>query len=57
MKKTLTLQYVLQQIAFWAAAAGIVSFATAFLLEKGFSAFYLHRYHSYKSFFLVSFPE
>ena len=38
MKKSLTLQYVLQQIAFWAAAAGIISFATAFLLEKGFSA-------------------
>ena len=41
MKKTLTLQYVLQQIAFWAAAAGIVSFATAFLLEKGFSASFI----------------
>jgi len=38
MKKTLTLQYVLQQIAFWAAAAGVISFATTFLLEKGFSA-------------------
>lgn len=38
MKRSLTLQYVLQQIAFWAAAAGIISFATAFLLEKGFSA-------------------
>ena len=37
MKQSLTLQYVLQQIAFWAAAAGVVSFATAFLLEKGFS--------------------
>lgn len=38
MKRSLTLQYVLQQIAFWAAAAGVISFATAFLLEKGFSA-------------------
>lgn len=38
MKKSLTLQYVLQQIAFWAAAAGVISFATAFLLDKGFSA-------------------
>ena len=38
MKKSLTLQYVLHQIAFWAAGAGIISFATAFLLEKGFSA-------------------
>ena len=38
MKKSLTLQYVLQQIAFWAAAAGVMSFATAFLLQKGFSA-------------------
>lgn len=37
-KQSLTLQYVLQQIAFWAAGAGIISFATAFLLEKGFSA-------------------
>jgi len=37
MKKSLTLQYTLQQIAFWAAAAGVISFATAFLLEKGFS--------------------
>jgi len=38
MKKSLTVQYVLQQIAFWAAAAGVMSFAAAFLLEKGFSA-------------------
>ena len=38
MKKNLTLRYTLQQCAYWAAAAGIVSFATAFLLEKGFAA-------------------
>ena len=37
MKKTLTLRYTLQQMAYWAAAAGILSFASAFLLEKGFS--------------------
>ena len=28
----------MQQCAYWAAAAGVVSFATAFLLEKGFAA-------------------
>ena len=38
MKKSLTLRYTLQQCAYWAAAAGVVSFATAFLLEKGFAA-------------------
>lgn len=38
MKKTLTFHYMLQQMAYWAAAAGIMSFATAFLLEKGFAA-------------------
>lgn len=38
MKKSLTLQYVLQQCAFWAAAAGVMSFAAAFLLEKGLPA-------------------
>ena len=37
MKKTLTLRYTLQQMAYWAAAAGILSFASAFLLEKGFT--------------------
>ena len=37
LKKTLTLRYTLQQCAYWAAGAGIVSFATAFLLEKGFA--------------------
>ena len=35
--KNLTTQYTLQQIAYWAAAAGLISFATAFLLEKGFA--------------------
>ena len=38
MRKNLTLRYTLQQCAYWAAAAGVVSFATAFLLEKGFAA-------------------
>ena len=38
MKKNLTPNYTLHQIAYWAAAAGLMSFATAFLLEKGFSA-------------------
>ena len=38
MKKNLTLRYTTQQCAYWAAAAGVVSFATAFLLEKGFAA-------------------
>ena len=37
-KKNLTLRYTVQQCAYWAAAAGVVSFATAFLLEKGFAA-------------------
>ena len=37
-QKNLTLRYTLQQCAYWAAAAGVVSFATAFLLEKGFAA-------------------
>ena len=35
--KNLTFKYTLQQSAYWAAAAGLISFATAFLLEKGFS--------------------
>jgi len=38
MKSNLSLQYTVQQCAYWAAAAGVVSFAAAFLLEKGFSA-------------------
>ena len=41
MKKNLTLRYTVQQCAYWAAAAGVVSFATAFLLEKGFAASYI----------------
>lgn len=36
--KNLTLRYTCQQCAYWAAAAGVVSFASAFLLEKGFAA-------------------
>lgn len=38
MKKNLTFQYTFHQIAYWATAAGVVSFATAFLLQKGFEA-------------------
>ena len=38
MKKNLTLRYTFQQCAYWASIAGVVSFATAFLLEKGFEA-------------------
>lgn len=38
MNKSLTLRYTMQQIAYWATAAGIISFASAFLLEKGFAA-------------------
>lgn len=38
MKKTLTLRYSLQQMAYWAAAAGIMSFASAYLLAKGLPA-------------------
>ncbi len=38
MKRTLTVHYTLQQMAYWAAAAGVMSFATAFLLAKGFAA-------------------
>lgn len=37
MKKNLTLRYALHQLAYWAAAAGIMSFATAYLLCKGFA--------------------
>ncbi len=36
-KSNLTVHYTLQQIAYWAAVAGLMSFATAFLLEKGFA--------------------
>lgn len=38
MKKTLTFQYTFHQMTYWATAAGVVSFATAFLLQKGFDA-------------------
>lgn len=38
MKKTLTFHYTFHQMAYWATAAGVVSFATAFLLQKGFAA-------------------
>lgn len=38
MKRSLTAPYTLHQMAYWATAAGIVSFATAFLLQKGFAA-------------------
>ena len=38
MRKTLTFQYTFHQMAYWATAAGVMSFATAFLLQKGFAA-------------------
>ena len=38
MKKSLTFQYTFHQMAYWATAAGAMSFATAFLLAKGFAA-------------------
>ncbi|MBQ2699877.1 MAG: MFS transporter [Clostridia bacterium] len=38
MKRNLTLRYALQQSAYWAACAGIMSFASAYLMAKGFSA-------------------
>ena len=38
MKPSITFRYTLHQMAYWATAAGVVSFATAFLLEKGFAA-------------------
>ena len=38
MKKSLTVRYMLHQMAYWAAAAGVMSFASAFLLAKGFPA-------------------
>ncbi len=37
MKKSLTLRYALQQLAYWAASAGVMSFASAYLLAKGLS--------------------
>ena len=33
----MTIQYTVHQVTYWAAAAGVVSFATAFLLGKGFA--------------------
>ena len=36
MGKRLTVRYIFQQMAYWAVAAGVMSFATAFLLAKGF---------------------
>ena len=38
MRKSLTFQYTFHQMAYWATAAGVVSFATAFLLQQGFAA-------------------
>ena len=38
MKKSLTPRYCLHQCAYWAASAGIITFATTFLLQKGFPA-------------------
>ena len=38
MKQSLTLRYSLHQCAYWAASAGIITFATTFLLAKGFPA-------------------
>ena len=38
MKGSLTFRYTLHQMAYWATAAGVVSFAAAFLLGKGFDA-------------------
>ncbi len=38
MKKPLTFRYTLQQMAYWAAAAGVMSFASAYLLAKGLPA-------------------
>ena len=36
MRSNLTFRYSLHQLAYWASAAGIISFATTFLLQKGF---------------------
>lgn len=38
MKKKLAVRYSMHQMTYWMAAVGIVSFASAFLLEKGFAA-------------------
>ena len=36
-KRSLTVRYTVHQVTYWASAAGVVSFATAFLLGKGFA--------------------
>lgn len=36
-KRSLTARYTVHQVTYWASAAGVVSFATAFLLGKGFA--------------------
>lgn len=38
MKNSLNFKYTIQQIFYWAAVAGVISFASSFLLEKGFTA-------------------
>ena len=38
MKRSLTFRYSLHQMAYWAAVAGVVSFASAYLLARGFTA-------------------
>ena len=38
LKKPLTMRYALQQVTYWAAAAGVMSFASAYLLAKGLPA-------------------
>ena len=38
VKKSLTFRYSLHQMAYWAAVAGVVSFASAYLLARGFTA-------------------
>ena len=37
-KTSLTIRYALHQLAYWAAAAGVMSFATTYLLSRGFPA-------------------
>ena len=38
MKKNLTLHYCLNQVFYWAAIGGVVSFAASYLLSQGFTA-------------------
>ena len=38
MKRSLTPRYLLHQMTYWGASAGIISFATTFLLDKGLGA-------------------